>query len=423
MRPYAYRDGVLHAEGVSVAALAEAEGTPLYCMSAAALTENYRQLDAALAGCEHEICFAPKANGSLAVLCTLARLGAGADAVSEGEIRLALAAGIPPERIVFEGPGKTRRELEFALAAGVGQINVESAGELAALAELARHRRYPAGIGLRVNPDVESGGHDKISTGRAGDKFGIAIDAVPALYARAAALPGLRVVGVSMHIGSQVPALNPFRRAFRRLGELVLALRAAGQQVERIDIGGGVGVDYGDGQPPPPVAAYGELVRAEFAHLDARIVVEPGRFIAAGAGILIARILRLRRAGGRRLVIVDAAMNDLLRPTLYDAHHPLLPVREPDRQAAGGVADVVGPVCETGDVLARGRNLPPLAEGELVAFGQAGAYAAAMASEYNARPRIGEVMVSGARAARTRARATYAEMLARERLPEWLPAA
>ena len=420
MRAFAYRDGFLHAEEVPAASLADSFGTPLYCMSEAALTRQYGRLSEALDGMDFEICYAPKANSSLAVLRVLARLGAGADAVSEGEMRLALAAGIPPERIVFEGPGKTRRELAFALNAGIGQINVESEGELHALDDIARDSGCAASAALRVNPDVDAGAHGKISTGRAGDKFGIPIEAISELYARAAAMKGVRLVGVAMHIGSQLPSLEPFRAAFRRLAELVISLRAAGHSVERIDIGGGVGVSYGDGNVPPSPAEYGALVREVFSRFEARIVAEPGRFIAADAGILLARILGTKESGGRRIVVVDAAMNDLLRPALYDAHHPAVPVREAASGAGLEEVDVVGPVCETGDTFARARPLPALREGELIAFLRAGAYSASMASEYNARPRLAEVMVSGDRVALTRARATYAEMLARERMPEWL---
>ena len=420
MGAFVYRDGFLHAEAVPVARLAESFGTPLYCMSEAALTWQFGRLSEALEGMDFEICYAPKANSSLAALRVLARLGAGADTVSEGEMRLALAAGIPPGRIVFEGPGKAKRELEFALSAGIGQINVESESELHALDAIARKRGCAASAALRVNPDVDAGSHGKISTGRAGDKFGIPIESIPDLYARAAAMDGVRLVGVAMHIGSQLPSLDPFAVAFQRLAELVVELRAAGHAVERIDIGGGIGVPYGDGNVPPSPDEYGTLVRKVFSGFGALIVAEPGRYIAADSGILLARVLGTKESGGRRIVVVDAAMNDLLRPALYDAHHPVVPVREAAPGAGLEEVDVVGPICETGDTFARARPLPALKAGDLVALLRAGAYSASMASEYNARPRIAEVMVSGDRAALTRARATYAEMLARERLPEWL---
>ncbi len=420
MEAFACRDGVLHAEDVSTEDLAASFGTPLYCMSEAVVRCRYRLLSGALHGLDHEICFAPKANPSLAVLRVLARLGAGADVVSEGELRFALTAGIPPERIVFEGPGKSVGELEFAVSAGIGQINVESAEELFALDSVARRagRRVPAA--LRVNPDVDAGAHGKITTGRAGDKFGIPVEAVPRLYAQASDLGGLRMVGVAMHIGSQLPRLAPFETAFRRLAELVASLRASGCTVERVDIGGGVGIAYGDGTVPPSPEEYGALVRSTFAGCGARIVAEPGRLIAAEAGVLLARVLWSKESGGRRIAVVDAGMNDLIRPALYGAYHRIVPVRTSNRVGPAIETDVVGPICESGDTFARARPLPPLERGDLIAFLGAGAYSASMASEYNLRPRAAEVMVSGDRVALTRARPTYAEMLARERVPDWL---
>ena len=423
MEAFAYRNGSLHAEAVAAVSLAADFGTPLYCMSEAALRNHYALLSDALEGLDFEICYAPKANSSLAVLAVLASLGAGADAVSEGEMRLALAAGIPPDRIVFEGPGKTRGELGFALAAGIGQVTVESEQELLALDSIARELGCRARAAIRVNPDVEAGTHGKISTGRAGDKFGVAIDAVPGLFARASEMEGLCMIGVSMHIGSQLPRLDPLGEAFHRLAGLVDLLRAAGHAIDRIDIGGGIGVPYGDGTVPPSPGEYGVLVRSVFSRLGARVVVEPGRLIAANAGMLLARVLWVKESGGRRIAILDAGMNDLLRPALYDAFHAILPVREPAPGVPLREADVVGPICETGDAFARGRALPALEEGDLVVFLGAGAYAASMASEYNSRPRVAEVMVSGDRSALTRPRATYAEMLSRERMPDWMEAA
>ena len=420
MSAFAYRDGLLHAESVPVASLAEAFGTPLYCMSESALVRHFGELSEALDGLDFEICYAPKANSSLAVLRVLAGLGAGADAVSEGEMRLALAAGIPASRLVFEGPGKTGRELTFALSVGVGQINVESEVELFALGSIARRHGTTVPVALRVNPDVDAESHRKISTGRAGDKFGIPIGAVPELYARGSDMEGLQMTGVAMHIGSQLPSLGPFETAFRRLADLVDALQASGKPVERIDIGGGIGVSYGDGAELPSPGEYGALVRSVFSRFGARVVVQPGRFIAANAGILLARVVGEKMSGGRRIVVLDAAMNDLLRPALYDAYHAFLPGREVRAGESFVEADVVGPICETGDTFARARPLPPLKEGDLVAILGAGAYASSMASEYNSRPRIAEAMVSGDRFALTRARASYAEMLARERVPDWL---
>lgn len=421
MDHFDYRDGVLCAEAVPLALLAERYGTPFYCMSRATLEHHYRVLDGALDGLDRQICYAPKANSSLAVLRVLARLGAGADVVSEGELRLALAAGIPADCTVFSGVGKTRDELEFALRAGVGQINVESAAELEVLAGVAAATGHTAPVAIRVNPDVDAGSHDKISTGRAGDKFGVSEAEARTLYARAARLPGVRIVGIDMHLGSQVPRLEPFAEAFGRLRQLADALRAEGVPIRTVDVGGGVGAHYGDGVAPPTPQAYGALLGAVFGDGGYRIVVEPGRMIAANAGVLVARLLYEKQAGGRRVLVVDAGMNDLLRPALYDSHHAVVPVHAPDPDQAMTPADIVGPVCETADTFARDCAMPPLQEGALVAFRTAGAYGAVMASEYNARRRVAEVMVSDTHHAVTRARGTYAEMLQREQVPEWLP--
>jgi len=418
--PLAYRNGALHVEDVPLATLADRFGTPLYCMSEARLRAQFARLRDALAGIDFEICYAPKANSSLAVLRTLAGMGAGVDAVSEGELRLALAAGVPARRVIFEGPGKSDSEIAFAVSAGIGQFTVESEAELQVLDSHARRagRRTPAA--LRVNPDVDAGGHQKISTGRAGDKFGIPIQDVPALYARAAGLPGIEMIGLSMHIGSQVPDLAPFKAAYGRLAALVRQVRASGGIVERIDIGGGLGVDYGDGAVPPCPARYGELVRSVFSGCNARIVSEPGRFLTAGAGLLLARALWCKRSGGRRILVVDAGMNDLQRPALYNAHHRMLPVCAPPPGAEREPTDIVGPICETGDCFARARPFPDIGRGDLIAILDVGAYGASMASEYNARPRVAELMVSEGRFALTRARATYEEMTARERIPAWM---
>ena len=420
MDHFGYRDGVLHAEEVPVAELVGAYGTPLHCVSRATLEHHYRVLERALDGLDRQICYAPKANGSLAVLRVLARLGAGADVVSEGEFRLALAAGIPAAAVVFSGVGKTRAEMDFALRNGIGLINVESAAELEVLDAAARAAGCRAPVAFRINPDVETGGHGKLSTGRAGDKFGVPLEAAPELYARAAALEGIEVTGVDMHIGSQLPSLAPFEIAFGRLRELADSLRAAGHRIDRVDLGGGIGAWYGDGIEPPLPEAYGELVRRIFGDADYRIILEPGRMIAANAGILIARALYEKEAGGHRMLVVDAGMNDLMRPALYGAYHEVVPVREAGPEAVPTPCDVVGPVCEPGDTFARGHLLPPVAAEELVVFRSAGAYGAAMASEYNARPRVAEAMVSGWEHALTRARGSYAEMLRRERVPGWL---
>ncbi len=420
MDHFAYRGGVLCAESVPLPAIAEAYGTPVYCMARATLERHYRVLDAALEGLDCQIFFAPKANASLAALRTLALLGSGADVVSEGECRLAMAAGIPPSRIAFSGVGKTRAELEYAVAQGVGLINVESAAELDLLDAVGRSQGRRAEAALRVNPDVDSGGESKIATGRAGDKFGIAFDDVAALYRHGAALEGVRMAGLDMHIGSQVPTLAPFETAFERLRGLARGLADEGLPIEVIDIGGGVGAHYAGVDETPSPAEYGALVRKVFGDFEGRLIVEPGRMIAANAGVLLSRALYVKQAGSRSILVLDAGMNDLLRPSLYGAWHAIDPVKEPAPDCVKSSYDVVGPVCETGDTFARDRSLPPVAAGDLVAFRGAGAYGATMASEYNSRPRVAEVMVSEDRHALTRARPTYAEMLARERVPSWL---
>ena len=348
----------------------------------------------------------------------MARLGAGADVVSEGEIRKALAAGVAPDKIVFSGIGKTSDEMAFALASGVVRFNVESEPELAALSQVAQAAGRTALVALRVNPDVDAGSHDKISTGRRHDKFGIAIERAPALYAQAAALAGLEVDGVDVHIGSQLTELAPFRRAFLRAIELVRALRAEGHAIRRLDLGGGLGIPYVDETPPSP-AAYAEMITALTDGLDCRIVLEPGRVIVGNAGILLARVIYVKEGEGRRFVIVDAAMNDLVRPAMYGAGHRIEAVAEP-ASAAREPADVVGPVCESGDTFAVQRPLPPLAAGDLIALRSAGAYGAVMASTYNARRLVPEVLVDGRRFAVVRKRMEYETLLAMDILPEWL---
>lgn len=420
MDHFAYHDGVLCAESVPMPVIAETYGTPVYCMARATLERHYRVLEAALKGLDCRIFFAPKANASLAVLRSLALLGSGADVVSEGECRLAMAAGIPPSRIAFSGVGKTRAELEYAVAQGVGLINVESSTELDLLDAVGRFQGKRAEAALRVNPDVDSGGESKIATGRAGDKFGVAYGDVAGLYRHGAALEGVRMIGLDMHIGSQVPSLEPFETAFERLRGLARRLAGEGLDMEVIDIGGGVGAHYEeDGKTPSP-ADYGALVRRVFGDFEGRIVVEPGRMIAANAGVLLARALYVKQAGSRSILVLDAGMNDLIRPSLYGAWHAIDPVKEPAPDCERSMYDVVGPVCETGDTFARDRSLPPVVAGDLVVFRGAGAYGASMASEYNSRPRVAEVMVSKDRHAMTRARPTYAEMISRERVPDWL---
>ncbi len=419
MDHFAYRDGMLHAESVPLAAIAEAVGTPCYCYSTATIARHYQVIADAFAGRDALIAYSVKANGNLAVIATLAQLGAGADVVSEGEIRRALAAGVAPDKIVFSGVGKTRDEMAYALSSGVAHFNVESEPELAALSAVASSLSATALVALRVNPDVDAGSHDKISTGRRHDKFGIAIGQAPELYARAAALPGLDVDGVDVHIGSQLTDLEPFRRAFGRAIDLVRALGAAGHAIRRLDLGGGLGIPYTEEAPPSP-AAYAEMVFALTEGLDCRIVLEPGRVIVGNAGILLARVIYVKEAEARRFVIVDAAMNDLVRPAMYAARHAIAPVAEPGPGAAFQAADVVGPVCESGDTFATQLALPPLAAGDLIAFRSAGAYGAVMSSTYNGRLLVPEVLIDGERWAEVRPRMEYETLLGMDRLPEWL---
>ncbi len=419
MSHFAYRNGALSAEDVTLARIADDIGTPFYCYSTAALERNYRAFADALSGLPALICFALKANSNIAVVRTLARLGAGADVVSEGELRQALAAGIPADKAVFSGVGKTRAEMTFALDAGIGQFNVESEPELEALSAVAVETGHTATVALRVNPDVDADTHHKIATGRSEDKFGIPIDDAAALYARAAALPGIDMAGLAVHIGSQLTSLDPFRAAFRRLVALARALAAAGLPVRRLDLGGGLGIVYDSEEPPDP-EDYAAMVRQETAGLDCELVFEPGRLIVGNAGVLVTRVIYVKQGATRRFVIVDAAMNDLLRPSLYGAHHRIEPVAEPDADATLILADVVGPICETGDVLASARALPELAEGDLLSVGTAGAYGAVMASAYNTRPLAPEVLVSGDRYSVIRPRQTYDILLGQDRMPDWL---
>ncbi|WP_448586085.1 diaminopimelate decarboxylase [Thermaurantiacus sp.] len=419
MHHFALRDGVLHAEDVSLETLAEAIGTPFYCYASATLVRHARVFREALACLDDPLlAFAVKANPNISVLATLAREGYGADVVSEGEMRRALAAGIPPERIIFSGVGKTRAELAAALAAGIYQLNVESEAELVALGEVAAALRTRAPIAIRVNPDIAAGGHAKIATGKAETKFGVPIAEVPELYARAARHPHLAPVGVAVHIGSQVTDLAPMEAAFERLGTLIARLRREGHAVARADLGGGLGIPYDPALPEPPSPArYGAMVARITAGWGVRLAFEPGRLIVGNAGILVARVIATKRAGGRTFVILDAAMNDLIRPTLYGVFHDIRAVRPRPGQM---VATVVGPVCETGDQFAEDRPLTPLEAGDLVALMTAGAYGATMASTYNSRPLVPEVLVSGADWALVRPRQTLAALLAQERLAPWL---
>jgi len=410
-------DGELHCEGAPLRRIADVVGTPVYVYSTATLVRHLQVYQAAFPGAL--AAYAVKANGNLSVLRTLAARGAGADTVSEGEIRRALAAGVPPERIIFSGMGKTDAELAFALTLPGLQINVESEPELRRLSALAAQAGTRPLVALRVNPDVQAGGHAKIATGKAHDKFGIALDEAERLYAQAAADPALQPVGLACHIGSQIADLAPFAAAWTKLRDLALRLRARGLGVSRMDLGGGLAAPYFDQPEPPPPAELGALAGRIFANIELELSVEPGRAIAANAGVLLSRVTHLNARGtGPRFLVLDAGMNDLIRPTLYDAFHEVRPVRP--RPGELQPYDVVGPVCESGDTFARDRALPPLETGDLVAFMTAGAYGAVMASEYNARPLVPEVLVDGDRFAVVRPRPPYAEMLAREPLAPWL---
>ncbi|HLS57984.1 MAG TPA: diaminopimelate decarboxylase [Paracoccaceae bacterium] len=421
MDHFLYRNGVLHAEDVPLPEIAAAVGTPVYVYSTATLVRHYRVFEEALAGLPHLICYALKANPNLAVVRLLASLGAGADVVSEGEYRRALAAGIPGDRIVFSGVGKTRDEMRLALENGIRQFNVESEPELRALSEVAASMGLRAPIAIRVNPDVDALTHAKIATGKSENKFGIPIARARDVYAEAARLPGIEVVGIDVHIGSQLTALAPFEQAFGKLAELAEVLRADGHEIRRLDLGGGLGIPYRRANEAPPLPFdYGEVIRRTVGHLGCEIEIEPGRLIAGNAGVLLSRVIYLKEGEGRDFLIVDAAMNDLLRPALYDAWHDIVPVLEPAVGTVMQPLDVVGPVCETGDTFATRRPLPPLGEGDLIAFRSAGAYGAAMASEYNSRPLVPEVMVDGDHYAVVRKRPSFDEMLARDTIPEWM---
>lgn len=420
MNHFDYIDGQLHAEGVPVADIAAKVGTPFYCYATATLKRHFTVFSDALkkAGLDATICFALKANPNIAVVRTLAELGCGADVVSEGELRQALAAGVPAGRIVFSGVGKTRRELEFAIAKGIMQINVESEPELELLSQLAAERGVRMPIALRVNPDVDAGTHAKITTGKKENKFGIEWTRAHEVYRKARALPGVEVVGIACHIGSQLTDVEPFRQAFLRVRDLVAILRADGFDIRRLDLGGGLGIPYEDENPPHP-EIYAAAMAETLGDLGCRIVLEPGRLLVGNAGILVSRVVYVKEGATRTFLIVDAAMNDLMRPALYEAHHGIEPVVQPAKDAALVPVDVVGPVCETGDTFAKQRSLPPMKAGDLLVFRTAGAYGAAMSSTYNTRPLVPEVLVNGDRFAVVRARPTYEEMQAFESLPDW----
>ena len=421
MHHFAYRQGILHAEDVNLADLAAAVGTPFYSYSTATLERHYRVFADAFGDMDAEVCYSVKANSNLAVLATLARQGAGMDVVSEGELRRVLAVGVAPGKIAFSGVGKTREEMFLALQHDIFAFNVESEPELRLLSETAVALGRPARIAFRVNPDIDAKTHHKIATGKAENKFGIPFGEALTLYRLAGALPGIDPRGVHMHIGSQITELAPFRNAFALLKELVEGLRANGFAIDFVNLGGGLGVPYRSDEPAPPLpAAYGKLVREAVGDLDCKLLFEPGRLIAANAGILVSRVLYVKRGKPKTFTIIDAAMNDLVRPTLYEAYHDIWPVAEPALSAAMTISNVVGPVCETGDYLAIGRPLPELRGGDLIAVMTAGAYGAVLASQYNSRLLVPEVVVAGRHYAVTRPRPSYGDMLAAERLPDWL---
>lgn len=419
MGAFAYRYGILHAESVSVNEVARAVGTPFYLYSTAALEAHYSAYAGAFAGQDAGVCYALKANSNLAVIRTFAKLGAGGDVVSVGEMKRALAGGIPPERIVFSGVGKTREELRAALEAGIHQINVESIPELEALSAVASSLGVVAPIAIRVNPDVDAKTHAKIATGKKENKFGIDYDQARDIYKFAASLPGIKPVSIAVHIGSQLTDLAPFRAAYERVAALLHQLRADGHDIQRLDLGGGLGITYKN-EAPPDLADYAAMVRSITGNLGCRVTLEPGRSLVGNAGILVSRVIYVKQGLHRRFAIVDAAMNDLIRPSLYEAYHGIIPVAEPEAGVTLEPYDVVGPVCESGDTFAVQRPLPPLADDDLVAFLSAGAYGAAMSSTYNTRPLIPEVLVNGDRFAVIRPRPTVEEMLAAERVPDWL---
>lgn len=421
MDHFIYRNGSLHAEGVPLAEIAASVGTPFYCYSTATLTRHYQLFKEALSPLPNLVCFAIKSLSNVAVLKVLGDLGAGMDVVSVGEYLRARAAGVPGDRIVFSGVGKTREEMRVALEGGIRQFNVESEPEMRALSDVAQSLGLRAPIAVRVNPDVDARTHAKIATGKSENKFGIPIARAREVYAEAARLPGLEVVGIDVHIGSQLVELEPFEQAFRKVADLTETLRADGHDIRRLDLGGGLGIPYARSNEAPPLPLdYGAMVKRTLGHLGCEIEIEPGRLISGNSGVLVSRVVYVKNGEGRDFLILDAAMNDLVRPAMYDAHHDIIPLAEPAAGSPTQPFDVVGPVCETGDTFAKGRELPLVAEGDLVAFRSAGAYGAVMSNEYNTRPLVPEVLVRDDHFAVIRARPSYDEILKRDIIPEWL---
>ena len=421
MDHFLYKNGVLHAEDVAIPDIVASVGAPFYVYSTATLTRHFQLFDDALAGMDHLVCYAMKAASNQAILQTLAKLGAGMDVVSGGEYARARAAGVPGERIVFSGVGKTRDEMRLALTGGIRQFNVESEPEMAVLSAVATELGVQAPITIRVNPDVDAKTHAKIATGKSENKFGIPISRAPEVYAQAAALPGIDVIGIDVHIGSQLTQLEPFELAYQKVAELTETLRADGHNIRRLDLGGGLGIPYTRSNEAPPLPTdYGAMVKRVLGHLNCEIEIEPGRLIAGNAGILVSQVIYVKEGEDRKFLILDAAMNDLIRPAMYEAHHDIEPVIEPQAGAERATYDVVGPVCESGDTFAKGREMAQMNAGDLVAFRSAGAYGAVMSSEYNTRPLIPEVMVNGSEFAVIRSRPSFDEIINRDTIPEWL---
>ncbi len=421
MDHFLYRDGALFAEDVPVAEIAAQVGTPFYCYSTATFERHFRLFDEALEGTDHLVCYAMKAASNQAILKTLAALGAGMDVVSGGEYARAKAAGVPGDRIVFSGVGKTREEIHTALTGGIRQFNVESEPEMKVINAVALELGVKAPITVRVNPDVDAKTHAKIATGKSENKFGIPISRAREVYAHAASLPGLEVIGIDVHIGSQLTQLEPFRLAYQKVAELTETLRADGHDIRRLDLGGGLGIPYERSNDAPPLPVeYGAMVKETLGHLNCEIEIEPGRLIAGNAGIMVSKVIYVKEGEDRQFMIIDGAMNDLIRPAMYEAHHDIIPVVEATPGEEPTTYDIVGPVCESGDTFAKGRTMAEVKPDDLVAFRSAGAYGAVMASEYNTRPLIPEVLVHGDQFAVIRARPTFDEMINRDTIPEWL---
>ncbi len=421
MDHFLYRDGALYAEDVPISEIAAAVGTPFYVYSTATLLRHFKLFDDALDGMDHLVCYAMKAASNQAILKTLAQAGAGMDVVSGGEYLRAKAAGVPGDKIVFSGVGKTADEIRTALTGGIRQFNVESEPEMEVINAVALDLGVVAPITVRVNPDVDAKTHAKIATGKSENKFGIPIARASEVYAHAATLPGLEVIGIDVHIGSQLTELEPFELAYTKVAELTEQLRSEGHNIRRLDLGGGLGIPYTRANDAPPLPVeYGALIKKTLGHLNCEIEIEPGRLIAGNAGLMVSKVIYVKSGEGRDFLILDGAMNDLIRPAMYEAHHDIVAVQEPAPGVEQQPYDIVGPVCETGDTFAKQRNMPPLAPGDLVAFRSAGAYGAVMASEYNTRPLIPEVLMHGDQFAVIRERPSFDEIINRDTIPEWL---